>query len=96
MNPFNSDRFIAAIFCVSATVAFAASQPVAHAATAFPPAHLDARAVFAAPSGLPARVSRGPWYRPSPETGDAGEHAIRGGAPFAAEITVTPWYRAAN
>ena len=91
MYPFNSERFIAFLFCVSAVSAFAVSQPVAHAAVVFPPAHLAPRAAFApamvAPD--PNTPRRGPWYRP----GTAGEARSAGPRPDGTAASWSaPWY----
>ncbi|MEQ8662205.1 MAG: hypothetical protein RLW62_15430 [Gammaproteobacteria bacterium] len=96
MNPFNTDRFIAAIFCVSAGAAFALGQPTAEAATVFPPAHLAHGAAFAPAATTPAALPRGPWYRPQEPAATVSADDVQAGTPVAAVVTAAPWYRAAN
>lgn len=96
MNSFFHDKIVAATFCLSAVAAFITGTPVAHAASVFPPAHLARGAVFAPADPLAAQVQSGPWYRPPASTGARATLPALPGVQVSADVTVTPWYRAAN
>ncbi len=96
MNSFFHDKIVAAAFCVSAAAAFITGTPVAHAASVFPPAHRAPAAVFAPADPLAAQVQSGPWYRPPASTGTHAAVPALPDVQVSADITVTPWYRAAN
>ena len=86
------DKILATVICVTAIGGFIV-HPNASAAPVFPPAHLTPSARIPVQDSASTAIAVGSWYRPAtPRIAiDVGR-----GLDIAAELPVTPWYRAAN
>jgi len=96
MSIFFHDKIVATAFCFSAAAAFIAGTPAAHAASVFPPPHLAPGAAFAPADPFAAQALPGPWYRAPVRADDRVARSALPGVHVSADLTVTPWYRAAN
>lgn len=92
MTSSNLDKTLATLICVFAIGGFLL-HPNASAAPVFPPAHLTPSAQVPMVDDASMATVVGPWYRPVAPRSDID---IGRTLHFAAEVTVTPWYRAAN
>jgi len=86
------DKFFATLICVTAIGGFIA-HPNVSAAPVFPPAHFTPSARIPVQDNGLAMLAVGPWYRPGVPR---SEIEVGRGLDFAADLAVTPWYRAAN
>jgi len=86
------DKTLATLICVTAIGGFIV-QPNASAAPVFPPAHLAPSVRIPVQDNVSTVIAVGPWYRPATPRIDID---VGRTLDFAADLTVTPWYRAAN